>query len=289
MDIGNSSDSDGDLIIDETIILSSGDEDNCPNGKYKLPDKDLRAKKILKVTTNEDNHWSSDALYQNLFHPESISSSDMKDELFIEETYTCTICNETFKYNVGLICHMDSEHKRDVTQQRAKQKKTTKNPRKLKQSKKFCATASQSYSRGVANQICFSGASMTNENLRLNGAGSGGTTVPVVFKKACDVCKKSFSDQNKLSKHMESCLKIGLNFHCIYCKSKFGWESKYKKHLFRTHKLNAAVICKLCSAVFCDTDSLATHSIECIKKQSTKKTIIANQSFPNNVVSNVPT
>lgn len=284
MEVENSSDSDGELVIDETIILSSGDEESCPIGKFRKPDKEMRAKNILKVTTNEDNHWSSDGLYQNLFHPESISSSDMKDELYIEETYTCTLCNELFKYNVGLICHMETEHK-DISRRRVIQKKT-KRSKKMKPVKKLVSvnngeTASHSYSKEPVKRLCVSGSSMPNENLSVSGAAEG----VVAFKKSCDVCKKSFSDQNKLSKHLEGCMKVGLNFHCIYCKAKFGWESKYKKHLFRTHKLNAVVICKLCSSVFSDIDSLATHSSQCDKKHSVKKTIITDQMLPNNVVS----
>lgn len=261
MDTGNSSDSDCELVIDETIIVSSEEDEECID----------RFNKAEKSLSSEESNWSNEGLYKNLFHPESISSADMKDELFIEETNTCNVCNESFKYNVGLIYHMEMEHKEDLKVAIKKKSKIAK--RISKTDKKIMSYDSRTsgnenklsnYSdKEMLRKVCIAG--VNAENLK--------ATSPAVFKKSCEICKKSFTDQNKMTKHVEGCLKIGLKFQCMYCKSKFGWESKYKKHLFRTHKLNAAVICKSCSSVFSDMASLAVHSRQCQNKQNANITL----------------
>lgn len=265
MEIENCSDSDCELVIDETIILSS-DEENMEVRK-----SDILPQNFVKVTATEDDHsWSNNGLYKGLFHPESISSADMKEELFIEETNTCGICNESFKYNVGLIYHLEMEHKEDIEHVKKKKNKIVK--RIGQNSRKTMASDSNIVSiehdidsnKEKFRKICVSN---SNENLKVNAT--------TVIKKSCEICKKSFTDQSKMSKHVESCLKVGLKFQCMYCKSKFGWESKYKKHLFKTHKLNAAVICKLCSSVFSDMTSLVTHVGQCDKKTTDNITEIS--------------
>ncbi|KAK7582657.1 hypothetical protein V9T40_014102 [Parthenolecanium corni] len=208
----DSNDSDCELVIDETIILS--DDEEKTEGM------------MVQNMTEED--W-------DIFHPVSISSSDMKEELFNDETNTCNICNETFRYNIGLICHLQMDHVELKIQSKVGKEK--------KQKKRSTKATSNAISKVVYRKA------ETN----------------LTKKFACDVCKKPFMDQSKLLKHSETC---STKFSCVYCKSKFSWESKYKKHLYKIHKFNAVVICKLCSSVFGDMNALANHSLSCEPKSS---------------------
>ncbi|XKL66423.1 hypothetical protein PGB90_009843 [Kerria lacca] len=243
MDVEDSTDSDCELVIDETISMTNEEE------------KHIFSKKTIDVADVEDN-WAKD--FKNIFHPMSISSSDMKNELFHEETNTCNICNESFRYNVGLIYHLEMEHVEvKIKNKIEKSKKSVEKKHLKRKTFSVCGSVNNQKIKKVPNNTLVS-----QHALKINGA---------LTKKSCEVCKKSFSDQNKLSKHTESCLKIGLKFNCVYCKSKFGWESKYKKHLFKTHKLNAAVICKQCSSVFADMTALAIHNRKCGKSPVTNE------------------
>lgn len=307
MNIEDSADSDNELVIDETIVVSSDNEEE-PEGRGRktaecgissivnrrggVDESDGRSRRNILLESEKSSQISNSSQDSNgwdckseksIFHLESFSSADMKDELFTEETNTCAICNESFKYNVGLICHMEMEHATEVAElavpkkslkRSSKGKKTERSRRKLSNS--MVTTTTETETETVAVPVNSNRLHFTEEVVLIKGradAGNnenakivvvrGGGGDSAAMKKSCDVCKKSFSNFAKMSKHAETCTKIGLKFHCIYCKSKFGWESKYKKHLFRTHKLNAAVICRLCSAVFSDMNGLATHTKKC--------------------------
>lgn len=214
----DSNDSDCELVIDETILVSDDDEKT----------------EELEVETMARGDW-------DIFHPVSISSSDMKEELFNDETNTCSICNETFRYNIGLIYHLQMEHVELKIQSKVG---------KEKKSKKRTTKAA---SNAVPKVICKK------------------PETSLTRKFTCDVCKKSFMDQLKLLKHSETC---SSKFSCVYCKSKFNWESKYKKHLYKIHKFNAVVICKQCSNVFGDMSALAQHSLSCDPKSLLNSTAV---------------
>lgn len=232
------SNSDCELVIDESIILSSDEDELKPNAN----------------------------IYQgNIFHPVSISASDMKEELFHEDTNTCSICNETFRYNVGLIYHLEMEHvelkigPKSSTTKKSKKKKLTKKDDRMNTDK----PQDQSEKRNVKvlNRIS------TDELMKIDKLKDRKLNITPSFeRKSCKICKKIFADQIKWTKHVESCSKIGIKFHCMYCKCTFAWESRYKKHLFKIHKLNAAVICKDCSKVFSTMTEMASHSEECSKQ-----------------------
>lgn len=213
----DSNDSDCELVIDETILVSDDEE---------------KTEGLVENMTGED--W-------DIFHPVSISSSDMKEELFNDETNTCSICNETFRYNIGLIYHLQMEHVELKIQSKVVKEKKPK--------KRITKATSNAVSKAVCKK-----------------------TEPTFTKKfTCDVCKKPFMDQSKLLKHSETC---STKFSCVYCKSKFSWESKYKKHLYRIHKFNAVVICKQCSNVFGDMNALAQHSLSCEPKSLLNSTAV---------------
>ncbi len=249
MDVDDSADSDCELVIDETIITNQ-DQD-----EFSDPENISEIEKPVPLADVSEHKW-------NIFHPISISSADMKEELFHEETNTCSICNLSFRYNVGLIYHLEMEHvELKVNGARKNKKLKTETKRQYRRTEKKCATDGDTSSNDnqtakpkkvvsgdLVKRISIS--KLVDGDLKLVGP---------TFKRSCDVCKKIFSDQMKLTKHTENCI---FKFQCVYCKSKFGWESKYKKHLFKTHKLNAAVICK-CSKVYPDMAELALHRTIC--------------------------
>lgn len=203
-----SDDSDCELVIDESIILSDDEEKTSEASAVKMAGDD----------------W-------DIFDPGSISSSDIKHELFNDETNTCSICKETFRYNIGLICHLEMEH----VELKLQSKKSTEKKSKKRSTKTVPKVVSL--------------------KPETNGT----------KKFSCYVCKKLFADHSKLLKHSETC---STKFKCVKCKSTFSWESKYKKHLFRVHKFEAVVICKQCSSVFEDSSALARHSLTCEKESS---------------------
>lgn len=258
------SDSDCELVIDETIILSS-DEEKLESRKSIFDGNIFRPVNVS--VSNEDRIESKKNIFNgNIFHPISISAADMKEELFHEDTNTCNICNESFRYNVGLLCHLEMEHvELKITN---KPNKIKKKKMKVKKRGKLLKSRSddqkEKYDSEVLKPIPTEQfipiAKLRNREVKI--------TDSIVQRESCDICKKQYFDHWKFIKHVEFCSRTGIKFRCIYCKRQFGWESKYKKHLFKTHKLSAAVICKLCFDVFSDMTELACHSRVCRKNTS---------------------
>ncbi|XP_022168735.1 uncharacterized protein LOC111032642 [Myzus persicae] len=183
----------------------------------------------------------------------------------IEPEYPCTMCSETFRHNIGLICHLNSEHNNETTNKE--------DPNKEKKSQTKLGVKRQIVKKNLVNEI------KQIENYEHISNTIDLTLLPD-FKKdslmnrmksyvyspnkdqaICLLCNIDFKNTKKALAHVED-KHIMDKIECGYCNMKFVYELKLRSHMAKRHKIIGVYKCDKCSKMI-NKEECDSHSEEC--------------------------
>lgn len=181
----------------------------------------------------------------------------------IEPEYTCPTCGESFRHNIGLICHLHSQHNdvaNDVTTNQV-MNKNKKSQTKLKEKKKIVREIKQ-----VENNEPTSNAidltllpDLKKDSLwnRIKSYVYSANKNQVI----CVLCKLEFQNTKKALAHVED-KHIMDKIQCGYCNMKFVYELKLRSHMAKRHKVIGVYKCDKCSKMI-NKEECESHSEKC--------------------------
>lgn len=198
----------------------------------------------------------------------------------IEPEYPCLICGQIFRHNIGLICHINSDHKEihnekknsniKATKKLGRNKKVSKDVVKVKKivedleplSNKVDLTLLPDLKKDtVFNRI----------KSYVHSISEGQNT-----KVICILCNIDFKTTKKAMAHVED-KHILDKIECGYCNMKFVYELKLRSHMAKRHKVIAVHKCSKCLKMInkeeCDAHFNKCNGGSCllkIKKESSK-------------------
>jgi len=197
-------------------------------------------------------------------------------QLLVDETepeYPCTMCGEIFRHNIGLICHLDTEHKNETTN-----KEDTDKNKKMDGKKRIIKKNLVGEIKQIENY------EPTSDTVDL-------TLVPDLKKDSlmnrmksyvyslnkdqaiCLLCNIDFKNTRKALAHVED-KHIMDKIECGYCNMKFVFELKLRSHMAKRHKIIAVYKCDKCSKMI-NKEECDIHSEKC--KGKVNPTIIKRE------------
>lgn len=181
----------------------------------------------------------------------------------IEPEYTCTTCGQTFRHNIGLICHLDSEHNNvtnDVTTNQVINKKK-KSSTKLVEKKTVASENKQTNNNEpISNTVDLTLLPDFKKDSLWNRIKSyvHSANKNQVF---CVLCKLEFNNTKKALAHVED-KHIMDKIQCGYCNMKFVYELKLRSHMAKRHKVIGVYKCDKCSKMI-NREECESHSEKC--------------------------
>jgi len=183
----------------------------------------------------------------------------------IEPEYPCTMCGEIFRHNIGLICHLDTEHNNETTNKE--------DPNKNKKSSTKLGVKKQIVKKTLVNEV------KQIENYEPTSDTIDLTLVPDLKKDSlmnrmksyvyslnknqaiCLLCNIDFKNAKKALAHVED-KHIMDKIECGYCNMKFVFELKLRSHMAKRHKIIAVYKCDKCSKMI-NKEECDSHSEKC--------------------------
>lgn len=183
----------------------------------------------------------------------------------IEPEYQCTICGEIFRHNIGLICHLDTEHNNETTNKE--------DPNKNKKSSTKLGVKKPIIKKNLVNEI------KQIENYDPISDTVDLTLVPELKKDSlmnrmksyvyslnknqaiCLLCNIDFKNTRKALAHVED-KHIMDKIECGYCNMKFVFELKLRSHMAKRHKIIGVYKCDKCSKMI-NKEECDLHSKKC--------------------------
>ena len=80
----------------------------------------------------------------------------------------------------------------------------------------------------------------------------------ICFK--CDLCNRSYYDENKLTQHKVAAHKNKTNFKCKICNLNFSCNTSLYNHVKRVHKQIKKHVCAVCNKRFVTKSDLKMHA-----------------------------
>jgi len=183
----------------------------------------------------------------------------------IEPEYPCKMCGEIFRHNIGLICHLDTEHKNETSNKE--------DPNKNKKSSTKLGVKKRIIKKNLVSEI------KQIENYEPTSDTVDLTLVPDLKKDSlmnrmksyvyslnknqaiCLLCNIDFKNTRKALAHVED-KHIMDKIECGYCNMKFVFELKLRSHMAKRHKIIAVYKCDKCSKMI-NKEECDSHSEKC--------------------------
>lgn len=194
----------------------------------------------------------------------------------IEPEYPCTQCSQIFRHNIGLICHMDSEHSTESPQENVREKSSTKMQKNKQKNKKIPEKHSEKHEDNkqienyepISNIIDLSLVSDLKKDSLLNRMKSYVYQNANKDKTICILCNLDFKTIKKTLAHVED-KHITEKIECGYCNMKFVYELKLRSHMAKRHKVISVNKCDKCSKMI-NKDESELHLKKCVDKTQIK-------------------
>ncbi|XP_025424832.1 uncharacterized protein LOC112693814 [Sipha flava] len=177
----------------------------------------------------------------------------------IEPEYTCTTCGQTFRHNIGLLCHLDSEHN-DATINQVKNKKKKLSTKLVEKKTVSSENKLTENNEPISNTVDLTLVPNFKKESLWNRIKSYvySANKNQVF---CVLCKLEFKSTKKALAHVED-KHIMDKIQCGYCNMKFVYELKLRSHMARRHKVIGVYKCDKCSKMI-NKEECESHSKKC--------------------------
>lgn len=183
----------------------------------------------------------------------------------IEPEYPCNTCGQVFRHNIGLICHLNSEHidssSTEVVQKKRKLSKMEEK-KNIKDSKQIDNDEPRSNTVDLTLLPDFKKDSLLNRMKSYVHSVNKGQVI-------CILCKLEFKNTKKALAHVED-KHIMDKLECGYCNMKFVYELKLRSHMAKRHKIIGVYKCEKCLK-YINKEEHETHSKVCKGKPNTVK------------------
>lgn len=246
---------------------------------------------VENINERENVYGNKDELqYYTVEKPPTQLTIHTNDELF-----TCTICNDKFKNEKYLKCHMDRMHKYKCTFaggcngafRTQSILKIHMDSHKKAIKKHVCERCGQNYALASSlynhiqshktvkcipcNRRLFSETELDYHN-----------HVHIFQTFTCDICQRTFEKLSDLRNHVHTThIK---QFHCTFsgCDTQFRDRSQYSDHIASKHKQIKNYQCELCGKSYCtrSTHKYSVHRIFTKKHPCT----VCGKVFPENKI-----
>ena len=190
----------------------------------------------------------------------------------IEPEYPCTMCGEIFRHNIGLLCHLNTEHN-DETFNKEDSSKEKKSPTKLGVKKQIMKKNPVDENKQVENDAYIQMPISDTVDLTLLPDLKKDSLMnrmksyvysPMKGQAICLLCNIDFKNTKKALSHVEDkhiMDKIG----CGYCNMKFVYELKLRSHMAKRHNVICVYKCDKCSKMI-NKEECDSHSEKCKEK-----------------------
>lgn len=214
-------------------------------------------------------------IYNSLPHTNNFQSLKkvLLDE--IEPEYACTKCDQTFRHNIGLICHLNSEHN-DVSNNISSVKLDDKKEKKkiVKDNKQI-----EENDEPVSDIINLTLLPDYKKDSLINRMKSY-VYSPNKGEVICVLCNAEFKNTKKALAHVEDKHITG-KIECGYCSMKFVYELKLRSHMAKRHKVISVYKCDKCLKMI-NNEECISHSEKCEGKMNIIK--IKSEEDKNRII-----
>lgn len=185
----------------------------------------------------------------------------------IEPEYPCTICGQIFRHNIGLICHVNSEHMASDKVINAKKKSQTTLGEKKQIMKKNDIKDNKQIENDESTINLTLSSDLKKDSLlnRMKSYVYSANKNQVI----CVLCNVEFKTTKKALAHVED-KHISEKIECVYCNMKFVYRLKLRSHLAKRHKIIAVYECDKCSKMI-NKDECELHLEKCKGKVNLTK------------------
>ncbi|XP_050541299.1 uncharacterized protein LOC126905540 isoform X2 [Daktulosphaira vitifoliae] len=162
----------------------------------------------------------------------------------IEPEHPCLICGQIFRHNIGLICHINSDHKEVHNEKKNSIIETTnKSGRKKRVSKDIKVKKIVENLEPLSNKVDLTLLPDLKKDTLINRIKSYVHIVSKghITKVICILCNIDFKTTKKAMAHVED-KHILDKIECGYCNMKFVYELKLRSHMAKRHKIKFKVI-----------------------------------------------
>lgn len=190
----------------------------------------------------------------------------------IEPEYQCTMCGQIFRHNIGLICHLNTEHNKESSGMDPKEKRKAYYA-KIRERKKSTKKYVKESKLRVNDELMLETINLTlfpdlKKDTLLSRMKSY-VYSPNKTDVICVLCKAEFRNTKKALAHIED-KHITKKIECAYCNMKFVYELKLRSHMAKRHKVIGVDKCDKCSKMI-NREEHESHSEKCTGQTSTTK------------------
>jgi len=187
----------------------------------------------------------------------------------IEPEYPCSKCGQIFRHNIGLLCHLSSDHN-DVSSNQVmnvKKKSSTKLGGKKRITRKNSVKDKKQIENNepVSNTIDLTMLPDIKKDSLLSRMKSYVYTANK-NKVICLLCNVQFTNIKKALAHVQD-KHISKKIECGYCDMKFVYELKLRSHMAKRHNIICVYKCDKCSKMI-NRDECELHLENCEEKES---------------------
>lgn len=195
----------------------------------------------------------------NIMPPLPLLSQVLTDE--IEPEYPCTKCDQIFRHNIGLICHLNYDHKEipsceDIVENNL----STKCKKRKKIMKKNKDVKQIEDDKPIPNTVNLTVMHDYKKDSVLNRMKSYVYSA-TKDKVICVLCNINFKNTKKALAHVED-KHITDKVQCGYCNMKFVYELKLRSHMAKRHKVICVYKCDKCSKMI-NREDCELHQNKC--------------------------
>jgi len=199
----------------------------------------------------------------------------------IEPEYPCTKCDQIFRHNIGLLCHLNSDHNDVVSSNQVvdvKNKSLAKLGRKKRVVRKNCIKEKKQIENNepVSNTIDLTLLPDLKRDSLLNRMKAYVYTTDE-NKVICVLCNVEFKNTKRALAHVED-KHVSEKIGCGYCNMKFVYELKLRSHLAKRHKIIAVHKCDTCSKMI-NKEEYESHLEKCKEKANPAIIKIEDKDF----------
>lgn len=184
----------------------------------------------------------------------------------IEPEYPCTKCDQIFRHNIGLICHLNSDHNEIPScENNVEKNSSTKLSKKRKFIKKNKDIKQIEDDEPISDTVNLTLMQDFKKDSILNRMKSYVHSA-TKDKAICVLCNTNFKNTKKALAHVED-KHITDKIQCGYCNMKFVYELKLRSHMAKRHKVIGVYKCDKCSKMI-NREECESHMEKCEGKAS---------------------